>query len=212
MDGTERIDFEVNLLKQIAQFLGEVSLKGIENTIRFQLASGLTNIETWHSHFQHNFSLLFCLRGDKNAQSFLISANELMKKSNNEKGVLLTKPQKYLENEEPFSLIKKVQDNYEFSSLIFDRSDFEEQIPNLDLPDAEQKLKQIQISLKSNIEVQKSVNYLFELLEDVSNYVVYKQGDMMIVNEQSTIRYSSSYELSTEEGKERWLIATSISK
>ena len=197
------------LLQKIAKLLGKISDKEVENTIRFPLSDGKTNTETWHSHFQYKYSILYCLRGDKNAKTYIESANDIMTDTEESIKKSLLSTQAYVKEAPEFSLIKKTSKGYEFSRDIFDRSDFEEHIPDLDLPDAIKKLRKIHSSSLTN-EAKKAVAYLLDKLENSKNNIAYKAGDVAIVSEQSTIRYSPGYRQSTEKGKERWLIATSI--
>jgi hypothetical protein len=207
---SNKIGAESRMLQAIANKIGATSDKWIENTIRFIWDDGLTNTETRHAHFQHRYSLLYCLRGDKNAHTLLAQAKTIITQADTQMREALTTPYQYLHNVEKFSLIEKNDNGYWFSPYIFDRSDLEEMVKDLDLPDV---LKMFHKIKKEAIEhkAKNTINYLTKQLEN-SDRIIYEAGDLMVVNEQTTIRFSPSYKPSNEPGEERWLLATSIQK
>ncbi len=196
------------ILTTIANALGKISDKGIENTIRFNTEGDETNTETWHSHFQFSMSAFYCLRGDPAAVTYFLSANDVMKNAG-EIGPLLLKPFTFIENFEAFPLLAPKDGKYIFSKHIFDRSDLEKHIKDLDLPDVVKMLKKILVVLTDS-EAQTAVRYLVNLLENAQDHISYQAGDIMIVREPATIRYSFGYKPQNAIDKARWLLAVSV--
>lgn|GEM_PF-2136055 len=200
---------ENNIINSVANYLGNISKKGIENSIRFDI-DGNNNTETWHNHRQYKYSVFLCLKDDPKTQSFLLSANNLIKESNSEiKNSLLNKLT-YLENESPFSLIENNKGKYSFSYNIFYKSDLEDKIKDLDLPDALQKLERIK-TFNHDLEVQKAISYLIRTIKNFSEHYTFTKGDLMIVDEASTIRFSPEYTpTKINKGDERWILSVSV--
>lgn len=194
---------EKELFKKIIDEIGEISDKSFQNSIRFTLKDGLKNEEPWHNHSQHKYSALYCLYSDPESTSFLESANQIIKNAPKNIKEKLLNPKGFL-GEKPFSLIKKVDNGYEFSREIFDHSYLEESIDNLDLPDALKKL--------DKIKQHEEVKYLIDILNNSSNDFVYQAGDLAIVNESSTIRFSPAYIPKNTKEMDKWLLAASIKK
>ncbi len=199
---------ETNILISIAQSLGTISEKGVENTIRFSLEGEKANTETWHSHFQYSSSVFYCLRGDSEAKTCFVSANEIMSTTESEPQ-LLTKPLEYIAGLPAFALIEMVSNRYIFSKYIFDRSELEKYIDDLDLPDVIKMLKKI-IKNVSSPEAQQGVRYLINKLETASDWISYMPGDVVLVQESSVIRYSPGYVPTTSTETARWLLAVSV--
>lgn len=200
---------EKAILVSLASTFGNISEKGVENTIRFNLEGEKTNTETWHSHFQHLTSVFYCLRGDQEAKTYFLSANELMSDAGGANG-LLTKHQNYIEGLPEFSLIEGAPTKYTFSKHIFDRSEVEKYIDDLDLPDVTKMLKKI-VEKASDQEAKQAVTYIISRLENASDFISYLPGDIMMVHEPSVIRYSKGYKPSSPADKARWLLAVSVS-
>lgn len=199
---------ELKVFMLIARSLGKISEKGVENTIRFNLEGEKTNTETWHSHFQYSSSVFYCLRGDSEAKTYFLSANEMMKTAESETQ-LLTKPLEYITGLPSFALIEKVSNRYIFSKHIFDRSELEKYIDDLDLPDVVKMLKKI-IKNTLSTEAQQAVRYLINKLETATDWISYIPGDFVLVHESSVIRYSPGYAPTTSPENARWLLAVSV--
>lgn len=199
---------EGHIFSKIVSELGEISDKKIENTIRFITKGKTMNEEPWHNHSQHKYSILYCLYSDMKSYSFLESANQIMRKADRKSRKNLLSVSKYVCNVEEFSLIKEKNGIYEFSRDIFGHSYLENEVDNLDLPDALKKLKKMIKSVSGD--TKKSVQYLIEELENSENKFIYQVGDLAIVNEASTIRFSPAYFSSTKKGREKWLLAASV--
>lgn len=206
----QNIEIEENkIMTIIGNYLGNISEKGIENSIRFDI-DGNNNTETWHNHRQYKYSVFLCLKDDPTPKTYLLSANKIIEDSDPIiKDILLDKL-KYISNEESFPLIEKYNNGYAFSKNIFDKSDLEEKIKDLDLPDALQKLDRI-VKDNHDEKVQKSVKCLVDIINNHYEYYTFTKGDLMIVEEASTIRFSPEYKpLKREDGDERWILTLSV--
>lgn len=205
----QKVEIEENrIMDIIGKYLGTISEKGIENSIRFDI-DGNNNTETWYNHRQYKYSVFLCLKDDPTPKTYLLSANKIIEDSNLVIKDMLLDKLKYIPKQESFPLIEKYNNGYAFSKNIFDRSDLEEKIKDLDLPDALQKLDRI---LKDNNDekVQKSVKCLVDIINNHYEYYTFTKGDLMIVEEASTIRFSPEYKPSkVNEGEERWILTMS---
>jgi hypothetical protein len=201
-------DFPAYILKSIANFLGQISEKGIEHTIRFRI-NDMVNEETWHGHYQYQYSVFYCLRGDPNAKTYLFSANQFVKNAQPDIQKMLLAPKKYMADKEPFSLIVQESDGYRISEQIYDRSDFEKYVKDLDLPDVTKALRKISPKESDSVS---TVQYLLQALENPDHWISYTAGDIAMYNESSTMRFSPSYKPSTEKHFDRWILSLSISK
>ena len=199
---------EADILTAVAQKIGKISPKGIENTIRFVQEGQKTNIETWHSHFQYSASVFYCLRGDPAARTYFLTANEIMANAGDIRGALVT-PFSFIEGTDPFALIELDGNTHKFSKCIFDRSELEKHIRDLDLPDAIKALKRIR-SANLPSDARDAVEYLIGQLERPKESISYVPGDLVLVNEQRVIRYSPSFETTAVPTQARWLLAVSI--
>jgi hypothetical protein len=185
--------FPKYLIEIVGRYLGEISEKGIENSIRFSTdKDGSTNVETWHGHPQFSYSVFFCLRGDENAKTYFLSANDIIKHASDyEKTMLLSD-----------GLIRGVETGYEFSEKIYQPSDFQQFVENLDLLDT---TKALNIDRESE-----AYTYLLKQMADSQDKVVYHPGDIAIYNERQTMRFSPSYAPSTKTGEGRWLLGVGV--
>lgn len=200
---------ENNIITIVGEYLGNVSEKGVENSIRFDVG-GNNNTETWHNHRQYKYSVFLCLKDDPNPRTYLLSANTLIKESNSEMKELLLSEFSYIQGEPPFPLIERHGDRYAFSRNIFDRSELEERIKDLDLPDALHKLDRI-FRTSDDQAVKNTVKYLVDVINNFSEHYTFTKGDLMIVEESSTIRFSPEYKPSSKEpGGERWILTLSV--
>lgn len=205
--------FSGYILKSIGSFLGVISCKNLENTVRFRNADKkIVNEETWHGHPQYKYSVFYCLRADPNAKTYFFSANDTVKNAPPEIARSLTEPFSYLSNKKPFSLLQKGPRGYEISIDIYDRSDFEKYIKDLDLPDVVKALKKIDASDFNNREAKGAVTYLLKVIEDTTQCIVYEPGDIALYNETSTMRFSPAYEPSTSPDEDRWILSLSVDK
>lgn len=181
------------LIETLGKYLGEFSEKGIESSIRFRTSEdGSMNVETWHGHPQFTHSVFYCLRGDENARTYFLSANDIAKEAIEEDKMMLLNS----------GLIKQAADGYEFSKEIYQPSDFQQQIKNLDLPDTTKVL--------SRDRENEAHNYLLKRMLDAKDKVVYLPGDVAIYNERQTMRFSPSYIPSSKPGEERWLLGVGV--
>lgn len=199
---------EAALLTAVARAIGRVSEKGIENTIRFNLEGEKTNRETWHSHFQYSSSVFYCLRGDPEARVYFLSANELMRNAGDMEE-LLTTPLEYIKSVPKFSLIEAESGKYKFSKYIFDRSELEKYIQDLDLPDAVKMLRKI-VNTNSDRQAMRAASYFISRLENAQDHISYIPGDLMMVHDPNVIRYSPGYKTTIPIQKARWLLAVSL--
>ncbi len=181
------------LIETLGKHLGEFSEKGIESSIRFRTSDdGSMNVETWHGHPQFTYSVFYCLRGDENAKTYFLSANDIIYEAAKvERAMLLTS-----------GLIKQDQNGFKFSEAIYQPSDFQQQIMNLDLPDTTKVLS-------ANRESE-AYTYLLKRMLDAKDKVVYQPGDVAIYNERQTMRFSPSYMPSSQPGAERWLLGVGV--
>lgn len=201
---------ESAILATVARQLGKISSKGIENTIRFNTQERKANVETWHSHFQYSASVFYCLRGDQAARTYFLAARQLVAIDFTIKKLLMT-PFQYLDDIQPFALIEEDDNTYKFSRYIFDRSELEKYIQDLDLPDAAKALKRI---LSTDLEAggKRAISYLLDQLENTEDFISYVPGDLILVNEQRVIRYSPSFRSENNPAESRWLIAVSVTR
>ncbi|XKT74546.1 MAG: hypothetical protein ACJKTH_00415 [Patescibacteria group bacterium UBA2163] len=185
--------FPKYLIEILGSYFGEISEKMVENSIRFVVdEKGATNVETWHGHPQFSFSIFYCLRGDKNAKTYFLSAHDIMAQAGEEKrGMLLAS-----------GLLKQVEGGYEFSKELYQPSDFQQYIENLDLPDTTK-------SLNMNKE-DEAFRYLLRCMVDAEESIVYQSGDVAVYNERQTMRFSPSYIPSTKDGEGRWLLGVGV--
>jgi hypothetical protein len=205
--------FPAHIIKSIGNFLGTISHKDLENTVRFRnVENGDVNEETWHGHPQYKYSVFYCLRADREAKTYFFSANNMIKNAPSEIADLLLKPFSYVSDKSPFPLIIKRENGYELSLEIYDHSDFEKYIKDLDLPDIMKVLKKISVSVLNNKEAQDAVEYLIKAILTTTTYVVYKPGDIALYNEASTMRFSPAYTPSTVPEEDRWILSLSIAK
>lgn len=181
------------LIETLGTYLGQFSEKGIESSIRFRTSEdGSMNVETWHGHPQFTYSVFYCLRGDKNAKTYFLSANDIIKDATEEDKAMLLNS----------GLIKQATNGYEFSEEIYQPSDFQQQIENLDLPDTTKIL--------SGNRENEAHTYLLRRMLDAKDKVVYQPGDVAIYNERQTMRFSPSYMPSAQPGQERWLLGVGV--
>lgn len=117
----------------------------------------------------------------------------------------------YLSEQEPFSLVEdSLGGGYAFSKEIFDRSELEERIKDLDLPDALNRLDRIAKTTEDS-EAKKAVDYLLYVINNLSEHYTFTKGDLMIVEEAGTIRFSPEYKPSENNiGDERWILTLSV--
>ena len=199
--------FPSQALSELGKFLGTISPKGIENTIRFRTGGESANEETWHGHYQYSYSVFYCLRGDENAKTYFLSANSVIKNAPKAIANALLSPFAYFPARQPFALMHKSR-GYEFSHEIFDRSDFEKYIKDLDLPDALKALERIDTESVSK-DAQNTLAYLLDAIRNAP-YITYKPGDVALYNEQSTMRFSPSYVPSGKPEEDRWILSLSV--
>jgi hypothetical protein len=199
------------IIESIGNFLGSISEKNIENTIRFRSEDGTVNEETWHGHYQYKCSVFYCLRADPEAKTYFFSANTLIETAPKEISDLLLRPLKYIENAEPFSLISKNESGYEISHHIYGRSDIEKYIKDLDLPDVIKALENL-INTVTDQEAKNAVEYLLNTLKKCDVFISYLPGDVALYNEECTMRFSPAYIPSTRTEEDRWILALSVKK
>ena len=185
--------FPKRTLEMLVEYFGKISEKGIENSIRFPINdNGSTNVETWHGHPQFSFSIFYCLRGDENAKTYFLSANDIMAHATEEEKQMLLDA----------TLIKSVDSGFEFSKDMYQPSDFQRYIENLDLPDT---TKALNINKEDE-----AFKYLLKQMIDTGEKIVYQPGDLAVYNERQTMRFSPSYMPTTEAGKERWILGVGV--
>ncbi len=199
------------IIESIGNFLGNISEKNIENTIRFRSEDGTVNEETWHGHYQYKYSVFYCLRADPEAKTYFFSANALVETAPKEIADLLLRPLKYIKSAEPFSLISKNESGYEISHHIYGRSDIEKYIKDLDLPNVVKALENL-ITTVSDNEARNAVEYLLNALKKCNVFISYLPGDIALYNEECTMRFSPAYTPSTRKEKDRWILALSVEK
>lgn len=203
--------FPVYIVESIGNFLGKISDKNIENTIRFRSETEYVNEETWHGHYQYKYSVFYCLRADAQAKTYFFSANKFLETAPAEIVPLLVAPLKYIQSEEPFSLISKNESGHEISHHIYGRSDIEQYIKDLDLPDVVKALTHI-LATSQDENAKKAVDYLLNALKNCPDYICYKSGDIALYNEECTMRFSPGYTPSTQPTEDRWILALSVEK
>jgi hypothetical protein len=199
---------EKAILTTVAQSLGNISAKEVEHTIRFNLEGEGTNNETWHSHFQYKSSIFFCVRADANAMVYFLTASEVIE-SAGELTPYLTTPYQFLENLPAFSLIESREGYYIFSKYIFERSELEKYVKDLDLPDA-MKMLRIIVGSASDQNFARAASYLLNKLEKAQDCISYVPGDLIMVHEPRVIRYSPGYRTDIAAKEARWLLAVSL--
>lgn len=205
--------FPAYIIKSIGNFLGTISNKDIENTVRFRNAeSGDVNEETWHGHSQYKYSVFYCLRADTEAKTYFFSANETIKNALPEITQSLLASFPYISGKSPFPLVIEGENGYELSLEIYGRSDFEKNIKDLDLPDVVKALKKISADNFNNKEAQGTVDYLLNKILTTTSCIVYKPGDIALYNETSTMRFSPAYTPSTDSKNDRWILSLSVEK
>ncbi len=204
----DRPPLETAILTAVASKVGKISEKGIENTIRFNLEGEKTNKETWHSHFQYASSIFYCLRSDPEAKVYFLSADEVMCDAK-EVAPLLTTTFKYVKDLPEFALIQEVSGKYIFSKYIFERSELEKYIEDLDLPDAVKMLKNI-IASTPDVKAKGAASYLLSQLEGAKDFISYLPGDLIMVHEPRVIRYSPGFASKIPVREARWLLAVSV--
>lgn len=201
-------EHEKDILTLVSQSIGSISEKGVEHTIRFNLEGEGTNNETWHSHFQYSSSIFYCIRADANAKTYFLTSRDVT----NSAGDLLpylTTPYKYLNESPAFSLIEPLHEYYAFSKYIFERSELEKFVKDLDLPDAMKMLKKIVKSITDD-NFAKAASYLLQCLEKAEDSICYIPGDLILVHEPRVIRYSPGYKTDIPAKNARWLLAVSL--
>lgn len=203
--------FPAYIIESIGNFLGKISDKNIENTIRFRSETGYVNEETWHGHYQYRYSVFYCLRADDQAKTYFFSANTFLQNAPAEIFSLLVTPFKYLQGEESFPLISKNESGHEISHHIYGRSDIEQYIKDLDLPDVVKALTHILANVQ-DVNAKKAVDYLLNALRNCPDYICYKPGDIALYNEECTMRFSPGYTPSTQAIEDRWILALSVKK
>jgi hypothetical protein len=202
--------FPAYVLRSIGNFLGRVSIKGIENTVRFRTGDlGLVNEETWHGHYQYQYTAFYCLRGDPAAETYFFSANTFIKNAPDHLRELFLTPFVYFPDRPAFSLITSNTYGHSLSHNIYDRSDFERYVKDLDLPDVVKSLEKINGRIHDQ-DFQKAVTYLTNTLKNPDLYVSYRPGDVALYDERSTLRFSPSYIPTTAQGEDRWLLALTV--
>ncbi len=200
------------IIKSIGNFLGRISDKDLENTVRFRKADGgAVNEETWHGHSQYKYSVFYCLRADPEAKTYFFSANVAIKNAPPEIVDSLLAPFSYIPGKSPFPLITEGENGYELSLEIYGRSDFEKYIKDLDLPDVVKALKKIRTS-DLNKEAQDATDYLLNAILTTTSCIVYNAGDIALYNETSTMRFSPAYTPSTAPEEDRWILSLSVEK
>lgn len=203
--------FPAYIIESIGDFLGKISYKKIENTIRFRSEIGHVNEETWHGHHQYKYSVFYCLRADERAKTYFFSANTLLQTAPPEVASLLVRPLPYIQAKAPFPLISKNESGYEISHHIYGRSDIEKYIKDLDLPDVVKALTHILANVQDE-NTKKAIEYLLNILKNCPDYISYKPGDIALYNEECTMRFSPGYNPSTQSTEDRWILALSIEK
>jgi hypothetical protein len=205
--------FPAYIIKSIGNFIGTISDKDLENTVRFRnTESGDVNEETWHGHSQYKCSVFYCLRADPEAKTYFFSVNEIIKNALPEIANSLQASFSYIPEKSPFPLVIKGESGYELSLEIYGRSDFEKYVKDLDLPDVVKALKKISADNLNNSEAQGTVDYLLNAILTTTSYIVYKPGDIALYNETSTMRFSPSYIPSTTPEDDRWILSLSVEK
>lgn len=203
--------FPAYVIESIGDFLGKISDKKVENSIRFRSGTGYVNEETWHGHYQYKYSVFYCLRADEEAKTYFFSANTLIQTAPSEIATLLVRPLSYIQGDEPFPLISKNKSGYEISHYIYGRSDIEQYIKDLDLPDVTKTLAHILADVQDE-SAKKAVEYLLNALKNCPDYISYKPGDIALYNEECTMRFSPGYTPSTQPIEDRWILALSVQK
>jgi len=202
--------FPAYILKSVGEYLGTISPKGVENTIRFRTGNlGIVNEETWHGHYQYQYTLFYCLRGDPAAQTHFFSANALMKNVPADIAEILLTSYKYFPDRESFPLITKSEHGYSISHHIYDRSDFEKYVKDLDLPDVLKALEKMRGRAEKG-DAEQAVEYLLDTIKDSTPAISYKPGDVALYDERSTIRFSPSYTPTTPQAEDRWILALTV--
>ncbi len=201
-------ELEKNILTTIAQYLGAISDKGIEHTIRFNLEGEGTNNETWHSHFQFKSSLFYCVRADESAKTYYLVAGNVARSAGELLPDLLT-PYSYIADTPAFPLIELHDGTYTFSKYIFERSELEKFVKDLDLPDAVKMLRKI-VKNVTDKKYAHAAAFLLSQLEDAQEYISYLPGDLVLLHEPRVIRFSPGYKTNIPVERARWLLAVSL--
>lgn len=173
-------------------------------------SKGGVNEETWHGHYQHKYSVFYCLRADPAAKTYLFSVDTFIKEAPKEINTTLLAPFAYFPDRPAFALVTNESDGYKISHEIYDRSDFEKYIKDLDLPDVVKALEKIGTGTIEDKKVRDAVEYLLDALKNQTPCITYKPGDLAMYNESRTMRFSPSYVPSTPPEKDRWILALAV--
>lgn len=198
--------YAAQILREILQNIGKIDDKNFENTIRFSTKNQYKNEETWHNHNQFSFTAFLCLRGDINAKTHVISANEIIQSKDSTVSELLMKKHKYISTHESFGIIEESNGFFTFSNHLFESSDLEKVIQNLEMKDITKACK---LFNNKNTDAIKAISCLKKILQKPKHIFTYQPGDIIILNEKSTIRYSPEYLPNNDAINDRWLLTLS---